>query len=342
MLGVRAASVVFGTVAALPYAHAADHSYTLADGTALVLPLPAGWRDKERRPDALAPVTISLSPESGAPFQMLITVAVALQSKEPAAVLDATRQTVAATAEKLKSQAVEKQIDLREIKGVAFRGWYFRLTDRAPGAGEFKYLTQGIVAAGDASAAFTLLTNDGQRAQEDAALAMLKAARYVPLPRRPAAGPGPLPPPDRAKLRALFDSGNFAQLDAELSAWQATYRNGVISDEAAAEPFLLLLRVDPDLRPAYDRWVAQMPDSYVARVARAHYLAELGWFARGGALARDTTDAQFGDMRKYFADALKDTHASLRLDPKPSLGYGTAIGIARGTGSHEIASRLLI
>ena len=46
---------------------------------------------------------------------------------------------------KLLPEAVEKELKLQEIKGKTGLGYYFSITDKAPGikAGEYKYMTQG-------------------------------------------------------------------------------------------------------------------------------------------------------------------------------------------------------
>jgi TPR repeat protein len=143
------------------------------------------------------------------------------------------------------------------------------------------------------------------------------------------------PAPDTEKLRALLEGGNFAELDAALAVYQEAYRKGVIGDEEAAQPFIVLTRPDPDLKANYDKWIADKPNSYVARVARGYYLARLGYFARGTASAAKTTRVQFSDMNSLFWAAMEDLRISLRLDPKPVLSGGTLIWIGQGIGARE-------
>ena len=135
--------------------------------------------------------------------------------------------------------------------------------------------------------------------------------------------------PDKAKLRALLESGKLAALDAEMSAYQTAYRNGAIGDEEASKAFIALKTNDPDLRPAYDKWVAEYPASYAARLARGYYLMSLGYVARGTEFAYKTPRARFDDMRVLFRDALSDLQASLKLDSKPTLSFGSMITMSR-------------
>ncbi|HEY7676568.1 MAG TPA: hypothetical protein VIG69_05830, partial [Candidatus Methylomirabilis sp.] len=70
-------------------------------------------------------------------------------------------------------------IEVRELQGVAARGYYFSATDRAPKPGEYKFMTQGMLRVGSLLVTFTILTNDGQGNIVADALAMLRSARHV-------------------------------------------------------------------------------------------------------------------------------------------------------------------
>jgi TPR repeat protein len=121
--------------------------------------------------------------------------------------------------------------------------------------------------------------------------------------------------PESEKLRALLRAGDYAKLDAEMSVYQHAYRARAIDDEAAAEPYYLLFDADPELRASYDGWVAALPRSYAARLARGFYLTNMG----------------------HSKAAAADLERSLKLDSRPTLSYGTLIGIAHGMGAPEVA-----
>ncbi len=65
------------------------------------------------------------------------------------------------------------------LKGSNSFGYYFTLTDRAPKAGEFKYMTQGALRVGNLMVVFTVLTNDGQSKTVDDALSMMQSAKHI-------------------------------------------------------------------------------------------------------------------------------------------------------------------
>jgi hypothetical protein len=150
--------------------------FELPDHGALTLTVPDGWMDKVNHPANRLPPTILLRPGAAGSGEVIVT---AVWPIPPATKLsdEATiRSEVAEAAKKAASQSVEDALPLQELKGTEGRGFYFSGTDRAPAPGEYKYLTQGIIRVGEIALAFTVLTNDGQEAVVNAALAMLQSA----------------------------------------------------------------------------------------------------------------------------------------------------------------------
>jgi TPR repeat protein len=339
-----------------------ERRYAIADRGFLVVSVPAEWREELQRRDATSPPTIRFRPASGAPFEVLLTPIPPAKLGMPPPSAEELKRGVLGAAEKASARSVEDVLPANELLGAAAQGFYFKATDRAPKAGEFKHLTQGMLGLEDIRIGFTVLTNDGQAAAVDAAFGVLRTARHIPADGSRAGAPqGASPrmtpsvpmasatgapatasePPDALLLQGLLERGAIPALDAALSAYQEAYRKGAIGDEAAAQAFIALTRDDPDLRPLYDKWVGERPSSYVARLARGYYLAELGYQARGTASAAKTTRAQFGDMRELFKLALDDLQTSLKLDPKPALSYGTMIWITQGSRDRRDAAKYL-
>ena len=319
--------------------------YALGADRELVVRVPRAWQESVGlgRRDANTPVTISYRPKSGARFEVLLTPVLARGTK---ASFEELRPGVASMAEAAGRQAAEQIVVLNELLGPEARGYYFKATDRNPKPGEYKYVAQGLLAVGEVRVAFTILTNDGQQAVIDEAFNLLRSARVAAGGTTSVAvsapGSAPRPPrPEPAKLQPLLADGKFAELDRELSAYQDAYRAGVINDEEASKAFIALVTNDAELRGAYDKWVAALPRSYVARVARGYYLTRLGYQARGSQYAGKTSQAQFDEMRALFKLAMADLEASLQLDAKPVLGYGTMIWITQSAGGGVPAARFL-
>lgn len=117
--------------------------------------------------------------EGSASFQVIVTPVWSGKSGRPLPNGEQLKQEVRKSADEARAQAVERTIEIKELKGEAVSGYYFSATDRAPKPGEFKYMTQGMLRTGKLMLIFTVLTNDGQTRIVDDALAMLKGARHV-------------------------------------------------------------------------------------------------------------------------------------------------------------------
>ena len=82
-------------------------------------------------------------------------------------------------AHELQSQAVEKEILIKELKGPFVFGYYFTATDKAPKPGEYKYIAQGMFRLGELLAIFTVLTNEASGNVIAETITMLKNAMHA-------------------------------------------------------------------------------------------------------------------------------------------------------------------
>lgn len=80
---------------------------------------------------------------------------------------------------KLLSNAVEKKLALKELRGKAGAGFHYTLTDKTPQLtpGEYRYMTQGGLIAGDLLLMFTILTNEKGSPVVAESIEMLRSAR---------------------------------------------------------------------------------------------------------------------------------------------------------------------
>lgn len=154
-------------------------SYPLLDHGMLQLTVPLSWQDDLQHPSQRSPLTIVFKPKTGASFQILLTPFSAVGPHIPRPTADDLRRKVAAAAEHARSQAIEKVIKVNELMGSSGLGYYFSATDRAPGPGEYTYMTQGVRQVGSVLLTFTILTNDGQTQTVADALTMLSSAVQV-------------------------------------------------------------------------------------------------------------------------------------------------------------------
>ena len=140
---VRIAALVL--VVAASQARAEDVRIPVPGSGTLVLPAPEGWRLS--RPPGPVP-TVSFAPASGNAFQVLVSPLLTADRRPAPASRESLRRLVEAGADEAKSQSIEKALPIRSFGAGDVQGQYFSATDRAPGPGEFKYMTQGAMSVG--------------------------------------------------------------------------------------------------------------------------------------------------------------------------------------------------
>jgi len=157
----------------------APRSYPLPDHGALQLNVPTSWKDAVHQPPDNMPPTLEFTASGGRPFEVVLTPVWPTQADaaplEPADLRRAAQGAV----DEAQPDAVEKPIALNVMKGAGGIGYYFFATDRAPKAGEYRYMTQGILRVSDIALSFTILTNDDQYAVIRDGLQLLRTAVHA-------------------------------------------------------------------------------------------------------------------------------------------------------------------
>ena len=160
-------------------APAAQH-FALPGNGDLLLSIPDKWQSEIQQAKNGMPPTIALRARSGSSIRVLVTAIWSVPPNYQVPDDAKVRTMVTAAAESAKSQSVEGSLPLHELVGPNSRGYYFLATDRAPAAGEWKYLTQGATRVGAIALTFTILTNDGEEADAKAALELIRLAAHQP------------------------------------------------------------------------------------------------------------------------------------------------------------------
>ncbi|MCX5848044.1 MAG: hypothetical protein NTW65_01145 [Deltaproteobacteria bacterium] len=155
------------------------NTYPLPNHGSIQFNVQSNWQDDLLTDSNGLPPTIKFTQKSGSPFKILVTPIWAANEYTQLPDGNKLRNTVQSMADKVKSQAIEKNIELKELVSSSAHGYYFSLTDSAPKPGEFKYLTQGSIRVGDLIATFTILTNDGQDRFISDGLALMKSAEQI-------------------------------------------------------------------------------------------------------------------------------------------------------------------
>jgi hypothetical protein len=152
--------------------------FPLANGQKLTLVAPAGWEQKVTQlPGAGTASTIRLFPRDGKTISLTITLLPLVKGKE---FDDAKLKGIAEQqGKRLLATSKEKELVLTELKGATLKGYFYSFTDKAPKAGEWPILTQGVAREGDYLLSFTVLTRSRDSADYQAALKSLKSVKIA-------------------------------------------------------------------------------------------------------------------------------------------------------------------
>lgn len=154
-----------------------EREYTVPGHGILKLRVPESWLDEIRQPpDSLSP-TITFTPAAGDSFKALITIIWSPTKEKDFNKPLKLQQLMEQRGQELLPTAEETKLELRGLRGPVCWGYYFSLTDKTPKPGEYKYLTQGALGAGDLLLSFTILTNEKKSPAEKDAINMLRSAR---------------------------------------------------------------------------------------------------------------------------------------------------------------------
>jgi hypothetical protein len=154
-----------------------ERRYPLGNYGSFRVDIPWSWKDELQQASNRTSPTICLSPKAGPPFQIFITPI--WGAKRELLEDEAIKALVEKSAERVKPQAVEKTLRLVGLQGTSSKGYYFFTTDKAPKPGEYKYMTQGVVAVGELIVTFTILTNTNHEEVAKEALTLLREARHL-------------------------------------------------------------------------------------------------------------------------------------------------------------------
>lgn len=145
----------------------------------LQLGVPKGWRATSKSMDDPASVVLRMGPASGDGFNLQVTTLWLDAEKRAKQTQERLRAQVASGGGKLLEQSAEQRLAVEELRMAQGYGFYYSLTDKAPKAGEYKYLTQGMLVTGELMTIFTLLHHDAEISEKTQALKMFAGATHV-------------------------------------------------------------------------------------------------------------------------------------------------------------------
>ncbi|HVV45217.1 MAG TPA: DUF4034 domain-containing protein, partial [Bryobacteraceae bacterium] len=146
---------------------------------------------------------------------------------------------------------------------------------------------------------------------------------------------------DSRQTVSMLRAGDFARLSGYYAAVQRSYDGGRTTDRELRTAFRHFYDTAPDLAARYESWVKEMPNSYVAHLARAIYYLRIGEQSRGNQIIADTSKAQLRGMDAAFAVADEELHRSASLDRKPLMTVFYELDIGKFYGDDAQNRRLL-
>jgi len=155
------------------------HEYVVPNHGKLSLAVAGELKDFSEPFSEPASVQLRFGPQSGDAFYVQVTSVWLDAPKLAKTTPESLKTTVATGAEEPLRHAVETEAVLKELRGAETRGFYYSLTDRAPGPGEYKYLSQGSFLTGELLTVFTILHREPACPEKETVLQMFAQAKYV-------------------------------------------------------------------------------------------------------------------------------------------------------------------
>jgi hypothetical protein len=152
------------------------HEQVIPGVCVLRIAVPHGWSATMRSAIDGA-VDIRITPDSGAPAEVLIT-GLAPQRRSELKRSGEIKRATKAMGEDLLSGSVERRIGLERVDGTAGSGFFYSLTDKRPQLpeGQYRYMTQGIMAVGPLRLVITVLADQPSSPAKTMALDLLRTA----------------------------------------------------------------------------------------------------------------------------------------------------------------------
>jgi hypothetical protein len=138
---------------------------TLLSASGMKIELPWSKRWAQRQDPQYQPQTVGFGID-GDPQAMHVMISAGAPVAADGMTDARMRDVMQGTIDVLAPQAVEQDLAPLRLEGGRHRGFYVTATDKAPKPDEYKYISQVLVAAGDAFVLATILYNDS--ASEDA------------------------------------------------------------------------------------------------------------------------------------------------------------------------------
>jgi tetratricopeptide (TPR) repeat protein len=147
---------------------------------------------------------------------------------------------------------------------------------------------------------------------------------------------------DKLAILQMLRGRKFQDLDERLKSYQQAFEKDPLAEPNVILAFDAFSCPDPSLGALLDEWVKLSPQSYAAQMARAKYLFEAGWRARGDGFVSGTTSQQLAKMGAYFNQGAPAAIAAIKLNPKLSIAYANLILAVRSGSDDKTEQTILL
>lgn len=166
-------SLVALAVPALALAEDAKRSVPVPEHGSFEIAVPSAWRYSTESTPQGGAETLRLDPEKGNRFVLLATPAWVPEEKRDG------KEAAQWMRVRLHGQTVEQDIAVEEYQGARNKVFWFKATNRAPGAGEHPAMIQGVAIVGELMVGFTLLHFPGDLPEREMVLKALGEAKHL-------------------------------------------------------------------------------------------------------------------------------------------------------------------
>lgn len=168
---------VLDAMAIRPKSLEGPRQYPAGRGRYIAMDIPAEWRDSPARG---TPGTVEMAPPTGDGFKVMMSVIPAKDADSAPPTRESLLEMAKRAVESVQAQSVEPNIEPREFRGRSAWGYRFSGTDRNPAPGEYRYMTQGVMAISNLTVTFTILSRDGEEKSVTRAMDAMAGARMAP------------------------------------------------------------------------------------------------------------------------------------------------------------------
>lgn len=134
-------------------------------------------------------------------------------------------------------------------------------------------------------------------------------------------------------IRDALVNKDFKKLNSALENYQKAYEQDIANEDDVFDTYYqAFFFKGSGYEALLDEWVQSYPDHYQPYLARASYYCRMGWDARGGKFASETSDDQIESMKNFFAKANADIKTVLTKKQDNIMPYYLLININKAVG----------